>query len=397
MAAPLTRLWVSTTNRMSAPASKLPDIGTTIFTVMSQLAAECGAINLSQGFPDFEAPAQLLARVEHHLRAGRNQYAPMSGVAELREQIARKTGRLYGRHTDPVAEVTVTSGATEALFCAIQAFVHAGEEVIVFDPAYDSYEPATRLAGGRAVHVPLTPPTFAVDWQRLRDALSPRTRMIVLNSPHNPTGAVLSAADLDTLAGIIRDRPIVVLSDEVYEHIIFDGLRHESLLRHTELAARSLVVSSFGKTFHATGWKIGYCVAPPPLMAEFRKVHQFVQFCVVTPMQLALADFLDSSPQHYLDLPAFYQAKRDLFCELLAPSRLRLTPSQGTYFQLVDYSAISGEKDTDFARRLTREAGVACIPVSVFHEHPPQSQWLRFCFAKDARTLSAAARILCRL
>jgi methionine aminotransferase len=381
----------------SLQPSKLPDVGTTIFTVMSQLAAECGAINLSQGFPDFAAPAGLLERVVHHLHAGRNQYAPMTGVAELREQIAGKTERLYARRTDPVTEITVTSGATEALYCAIQAFVHPGDEVIVFDPAYDSYDPATRLAGGRAVHVPLTTPEFSVDWQRVRDAINARTRMIVLNSPHNPTGAVLSDRDLDTLAGIIRDRSIIVLSDEVYEHVIFDGLRHASLLGHPELASRSVVVSSFGKTYHATGWKVGYCVACAPLMAEFRKVHQFVQFCVITPMQLALADFLESSPEHYLGLPAFYQAKRDLFCELLATSRLRLTPSRGTYFQLADYSDISTEKDVDFARRLTREAGVACIPVSVFHERPPERQWLRFCFAKDTRTLVAAAEILCRL
>ena len=378
-------------------ASKLPDVGTTIFTVMSQLAAEHGAINLSQGFPDFSAPAELLERVSHHLTAGHNQYAPMSGVPELREAIAVKIARLYGRRVDPVTEVTVTSGATEALFCAIQAFVHPGEEVIVFDPAYDSYEPATRLAGGHTIHIPLVPPAFSVDWQRVRDALTARTRMIILNSPHNPTGATLSATDLQALAEIVRDRPIVILGDEVYEHIIFDDRHHESLLRFDELAARSLVVSSFGKTYHATGWKIGYCVAPAALMAEFRTVHQFVQFCVVTPMQLALAEFLASAPAHYLDLPAFYEAKRDLFCELLAPSRFRLTPSQGTYFQLVDYGAISGERDLDYARRLTREAGVACIPVSVFYREPPDSHWLRFCFAKDAGTLRAAAEILCRI
>jgi methionine aminotransferase len=379
------------------PDSKLPDVGTTIFTVMSQLAADCGALNLSQGFPDFAAPEGLLERVTLHLRAGHNQYAPMSGVPELREQVALKTERLYGRRTNPATEVTVTSGATEALFCAIQAFVRSGDEVIVLDPAYDAYDPATRLAGGRTVHVPLTPPAFGVDWQRVQDAITPRTRMIVVNSPHNPTGAVLSAADLDTLAAITRDRPVVVLSDEVYEHIIFDGARHESLLRHPELSERSLVVSSFGKTYHATGWKIGYCVASTPLMAEFRKVHQFVQFCVVTPMQLALADFLESTPRHYLDLPGFYQAKRDLFCELLASSRLRVTPSRGTYFQLVDYGAVSRENDVDYARRLTREAGVACIPISVFMEQPPEARWLRFCFAKTDSTLRAAAQILCRL
>lgn len=378
-------------------ASKLPDVGTTIFTVMSQLAAEHGAVNLSQGFPDFSAPTELLERVSHHLNAGHNQYAPMSGVPELREAIAVKIARLYGRRVDPVTEVTVTSGATEALFCAIQAFVHPGDEVIVFDPAYDSYEPAVRLAGGHTLHIPLVPPAFSVDWQRVRDALTARTRMIILNSPHNPTGATLAAADLQTLAEIVRDRPLVILGDEVYEHIIFDNLRHESLLRVDELAARSLVVSSFGKTYHATGWKIGYCVAPVALMAEFRTVHQFVQFCVVTPMQLALAEYLESAPEHYLELPSFYEAKRDLFCELLAPSRFRLTPSQGTYFQLVDYGAISRERDIDYARRLTREAGVACIPVSVFYREPPDSHWLRFCFAKDADTLRAAADILCRI
>ncbi len=382
---------------VSSPTSKLPDVGTTIFTVMSQLAAECGAINLSQGFPDFPAPAELLDRVARHLRAGHNQYAPMAGIAELREQIARKAERLYGRRADPESEVTVTSGATAALFCAIQAFIHPGDEVIVFDPAYDSYEPATRLAGGKTVHVPLTAPCFSVDWQRVRDALSARTRMIVLNTPHNPTGAVLSAADLDTLAAIVRDRPIVILGDEVYEHIIFDGLRHESLLRHPELAARSLVVSSFGKTYHATGWKIGYCVAPAGLMTEFRKVHQFVQFCVVAPMQYALAEFMDTTPAHYLELPAFYQDKRDHFCKLLAPSRFRFTPSRGTYFQLVDYAGISSERDVDYARRLTREARVACIPVSVFCAVPGDARLLRFCFAKDAGTLEAAAKILCRI
>ncbi|MCK6371662.1 MAG: methionine aminotransferase [Gammaproteobacteria bacterium] len=377
---------------MSRPPSKLPEVGTTIFTVMSKLAADCGAINLSQGFPDFSAPAELLERVSHHLRAGHNQYAPMAGVAALREQLAEQIAfRLVE------GEVTVTSGATEALFCAIQAFAHPGDEVMIFDPAYDAYEPAARLAGARAVHVPLTPPAFGIDWQRVRDSLTARTRVIVLNSPHNPTGAVLDAADLEALAAIVRDRPIVLVSDEVYEHIIFDGRRHESLLRHAELAERALVISSFGKTYHATGWKIGYCVAPAPLMGEFRKVHQFVQFCVVTPMQLALADFMDSTPEHYLDLPAFYQAKRDLFCELLAPSRFRFTPSPGTYFQLVDYGAISPEPDVDFARRLTRETGVAAIPISVFCQQPPTRRWLRFCFAKEARTLERAAQLLCRL
>ncbi len=382
---------------MDRSAGKLPDVGTTIFTVMSQLAAECRALNLSQGFPDFDAPPELLDRVTRHLRAGHNQYAPMAGVPELREQIALKTARLYGRRVDPVTEITVTSGATEALYCAIQAFVHPGDDVLVFDPAYDSYEPAVRLAGGTATHVPLLPPAFSIDWQRVRDALTGRTRMIIVNSPHNPTGATLSASDLESLAAITRERPIVIVSDEVYEHIVFDGRRHESLHRHEELAGRSFVVSSFGKTYHATGWKVGYCAAPPALMGEFRKIHQFVQFCVVTPVQLALAEFLESAPSHYLDLPAFYEAKRDVFCELLASSRFRLTPSQGTYFQLLDYGGITRERDVDYARRLTREAGIASIPVSVFYREPPDATLLRFCFAKDGETLGRATEILCRI
>ncbi len=377
--------------------SKLPDVGTTIFTVMSQLAADCGAINLSQGFPDFSPPADLLERVSRHLRAGHNQYAPMAGVPALREQLATKVERLYGWRGDPITEVTVTSGATEALFCAIQAFVHPGDEVIIFDPAFDSYVPAVQLAGGRSVHVPLVPPAFSADWDRVRDAITPRTRMIILNSPHNPSGSVLDGSDIAALRGILAKRPIMVLSDEVYEHIIYDGHRHESLLRYPDLAARSLVVSSFGKTYHATGWKIGYCISPAPLMAEFRKVHQFVQFCVVTPMQHALAEYLERAPEHYLELPAFYQEKRDLFCELLATSRFRFTPSRGTYFQLVDYGAISQENDVDFSQRLTREHGVACIPVSVFYEQPPAQTRVRFCFAKDAATLERAAEILCRI
>lgn len=380
-----------------APASKLPDAGTTIFTVMSALAEQHGAINLSQGFPDFPAPAGLLDRVRHHLEAGHNQYAPMAGLPALRDQIARKTAALYGRAVDATHEVTVTSGATEALYCAITAVVHPGDEVLCLDPAYDSYEVAVRLSGGVAVHVPLREPRFDIDWDRVRDAITPRTRLLILNSPHNPTGAVLSADDIECLADVIRDTRILVLSDEVYEHMVFDGHRHESLLRHAELAARSFIVSSFGKTYHATGWKIGYCIAPAALMMEFRRIHQFVQFCVVTPMQWALADFLESDPRHYLDLPAFYQVKRDRFCRLLQSSRFRITPSAGTYFQLLDYSAISDEPDVDFARRLTIEAGIASIPVSVFCAKPPTGRYLRFCFAKAPDTLERAADILCRI
>lgn len=377
--------------------SKLPDVGTTIFTVMSQLAAECGAVNLTQGSPDFPPPTRLLDRVAHHLYASNNQYAPMSGLPELREQIAIKTLALYGRQIDPDCEVTVTSGATEALFSAIEAFVHPGDEVLCFDPAYDTYDPAIRLAGGQAVHLPLVPPHFGIDWDQVRAAITPHTRMIILNSPHNPTGAVLSPGDMASLEAIVRNTGIVLLGDEVYEHMVFDGRRHESLLRYPGLAERSLVISSFGKTYHATGWKIGYCIAPKTLMSEFRRIHQFVQFCVVTPMQRALADFLASDAAHYLGLPAFYQEKRDRFCALLAPSRLRCTPSAGTYFQLADYSAITDEPDCSYARRLTRESGVACIPVSVFCFAPGQARLLRFCFAKDSSTLERAAEILCRL
>lgn len=382
---------------MRLAPSKLPDVGTTIFTVMSQLADECGAINLSQGFPDFQAPDALLERVSHHLHAGHNQYAPMSGIPQLRAQIAAKTEQLYGRKLDPDTEVTVTSGATEALFSAIEAFVHSGDEVIIFDPAYDSYAPAIILAGGQAIRISMHAPKFEIDWNRVSDALNEKTRMIILNTPHNPTGSTLNSEDMLQLSSLIRETDVILLADEVYEHIIFDGRRHESLLRTPELSRRSLVISSFGKTYHATGWKIGYCVAPPDLMSEFRRVHQFVQFCVATPLQYALADFMASTPEHYQNLPNFYEEKRDQFCALLTSSRFRLTPSAGTYFQLVDYSEISSETDTEFARRLTTESGVASIPISVFYAAPPKQNMLRFCFAKDSDTLEQAADILCKI
>jgi methionine aminotransferase len=377
--------------------SKLPDVGTTIFTVMSQMAIEYDAINLSQGYPDFPPPERLLERVTAHLRNGHNQYAPMAGVPELRVNIAAKTENLYGRRVDPDIEITVTSGATEALFCAIEAFVHPGDEVIVFDPAYDSYDPAIRLAGGHAIHIPLTAPEFHVDWNRVAEALNDNTRLIIINTPHNPTGAVWDRDDMSTLAELVRDTGILLLGDDVYEHIIFDGRRHESLLRDPELARRSLVVSSFGKTYHATGWKIGYCIAPADLMREFRRVHQFVQFCVATPLQYALADFLESDASHYLNLPRFYEAKRDQFCQLLEPSRFRLIPSAGTYFQLLDYTAMSSANDVEYSTNLTQKAGVACIPISVFYANPPAQKILRFCFAKDSQTLEKAAEILCKI
>jgi len=376
--------------------TKLPKVGTTIFTVMSQLAAEYQAVNLGQGFPDFDGPEALRDALSAAMAAGKNQYAPMTGIPALRQQIAAKTQALYGRAVDADTEVTVTSGATEALFAAIAAVVRTGDEVIVLDPCYDSYEPAIELNGARAVHVPLDlAADFAVDWQRVRDAMTPATRMIIVNTPHNPCGAVFSAADLDALAELTRGSGVFVLSDEVYEHIVFDGAAHQSVLRHAELAERSFVVSSFGKTYHCTGWKVGYCIAPPALSAEFRKVHQYLTFCTFSPAQWALAEVLERDPAHYLELPAFYQAKRDRFRALLEGSRFRLLPVAGAYFQVVDYSALSDEDDVAYCRRLVREAGVAAIPVSAFYERPPAgSRLIRFCFAKTDGVLEQAAERL---
>ncbi|MBM7059960.1 pyridoxal phosphate-dependent aminotransferase [Pseudomonas sp. UL073] len=378
-------------------ASKLPKVGTTIFTRMSQLAAETGALNLSQGFPDFDSPAPLREAVARHIAAGHNQYAPMSGLPALRQQVAAKVLALYGRAADADSEVTIVPGATEAIFCAVQALIHPGDEAIVLDPCYDSYEPSVELAGGRCVHVPLALPDFAVDWQRLADAITPRTRLIFINSPHNPSGALLSRADLDRLAALIRDRDIHLISDEVYEHLVFDGVQHASVLAHDELYQRAFVVSSFGKTYHVTGWKTGYVVAPPALTAELRKIHQYVTFCGVTPLQCALADFMVEHPEHITQLPGFYQAKRDLFCDLLVGSRFRFTRAAGTYFQLVDYSAIRPDlDDVAMAEWLTREHGVAAIPVSVFYQDAPQDlRLVRFCFAKREDTLRQAAEKLC--
>ncbi len=379
------------------PDSKLPDVGTTIFTVMSALAAEHGAINLSQGFPDFEPPGFLLDRVAHHLRHRRNQYAPMTGVPALGEAVAGKIGELYNVEVNPGAEVTVTSGATEALFCAIHAVVRPGDEVIVFDPAYDAYEPAVRLAGGRTVRLPLAAPDFSLPWPALEQALTARTRLLIVNSPHNPTGAVLAAQDLARLGSLLAERDCFVLSDEVYEHIVFDGAAHAGVLAEPSLRGRSFAVFSFGKTYHATGWKVGYAVAPPALTNEFRKVHQFVTFTTSTPMQWALADMLHEHPEHHRELSAFYQARRDRFRGMLAPSRFELLPCAGTYFQLADYGAISDEPDVEFARRLTTEHGVAAIPVSVFYDSPPEARLVRFCFAKEEETLARAAEVLCRI
>ena len=382
-------------------ASKLPDVGLTIFSVMSQLAAEHGAINLSQGFPSFNPPDALIERINWHLHHGANQYAPMPGAPNLRQVIAEKTRRLQGRELDVDTEITVSTGATEGLFSAITAIVRRGDEVIVLDPAYDSYEPAIDLAGGITRHVPLlidkNGHDFHPDWQRLEESINDKTRLIILNFPHNPTGAILSADDLDSLANLVRDTNCYLLSDEVYEHIVFDGEPHRSLLSHDELWERSMVICSFGKTFHATGWKLGYCAAPARLSAEFRKVHQFTTFSVSTPMQHGVADFLESDPSFYEDLPAFYQEKRDRFCELLSGSRFRLRPARSTFFQILDYGAISDEVDERLAKRWTREIGVASIPLTVFCETPFTGTRLRFCFAKDDATLEQAAERLCRL
>ncbi|MGN7725329.1 pyridoxal phosphate-dependent aminotransferase [Luteimonas sp. 22616] len=378
--------------------TKLPKVGTTIFTTMSQLAAEHGAVNLGQGFPDFSVPGRLVDALDRAMRDGHNQYAPMTGVPSLRQAIAAKTQRVYGHRPDIDTEITVTSGATEAIFNAIHAVVRAGDEVIVLDPAYDCYEPAIDLAGARAVHVALDPVTFAPDWQRVKDAISPKTRMLMINSPHNPSGAMLSAADMETVADLLRDTGIFLLSDEVYEHIVFDGARHESALRYPELRERAFVISSFGKTYHCTGWKVGYCIAPPALSAEFRKVHQYNVFCTFAPAQHAFADMLDADPEHYEQLGAFYEAKRDRFREQLLGTKLKPLPVPGGYFQLADYSAVSDLDDLAFCRWLTMEKGVTAIPLSPFYESPPPGQRLvRLCFAKNDATLDAAIERLQKL
>jgi methionine transaminase len=378
--------------------TKLPKVGTTIFTVMSQLAAEHGAVNLGQGFPDFAVPQRLVDELAVAMRAGHNQYAPMTGVPALRQAIAAKVLRCYGAEVNADTEITVTSGATEAIFNAIHAVVRPGEEVIVLDPAYDCYEPAIDLAGAKAVHVALDPQTFAVDWQKVQDAITPRTRMLMINSPHNPSGAMLGEDDLRQLADILRGTDIFLVSDEVYEHIVFDGRRHESVLRYPELAERAFVISSFGKTYHCTGWKIGYAIAPPALSVEFRKVHQYNTFTSFSPAQYAFAAMIRDEPEHYEQLGAFYQAKRDRFREQLLATKLKPLPVPGGYFQLVDYSAISDLPDAEFVKWLTVEHGVTAIPLSPFCESPPSGQRLaRLCFAKNDTTMDAAVERLLKL
>ena len=378
--------------------TKLPKVGTTIFTVMSQLAAEHGAVNLGQGFPDFAVPQRLVDELAAAMRVGHNQYAPMTGVPALRQAIAAKALRCYGVEVNADTEITVTSGATEAIFNAIHAVVRPGEEVIVLDPAYDCYEPAIDLAGAKAVHVALDPQTFAVDWQKVQDAITSRTRMLMINSPHNPSGAMLGEDDLRQLADLLRGTDIFLVSDEVYEHIVFDGRRHESVLRYPELAERAFVVSSFGKTYHCTGWKIGYAIAPPALSAEFRKVHQYNTFTSFSPAQYAFAAMIRDEPEHYEELGAFYQAKRDRFREQLLATKLKPLPVPGGYFQLVDYSAISDLPDAEFVKWLTVEHGVTAIPLSPFYESPPPGQRLaRLCFAKNDATMDAAVERLLKL
>lgn len=376
--------------------SRLPTVGTTIFAVMSALAQECGAINLSQGFPDFDAPAELLDALDAAARAGHNQYAPMAGMPVLREAIAAKVEALYGAQYDVASEVTVTAGATQAIFTAIAALVHPGDEVIVFTPAYDSYAPSVELQGGRVVYAELLAPTYRPDWAAVKALVTPRTRMVIVNSPHNPTGSVWTADDVAALADVVQGTGIVVLSDEVYEHMVYDGVRHESVMRHPELLQRSIVVSSFGKTCHATGWKVAYALAPRELMAEFRKAHQFIVFTVHTPSQVALAEFM-KKPGWYAQLLALYQGKRDIFRQALAGSRFELLPCEGTYFQCVKYAAISDEGDRAFAERLTREHGVAAIPVSAFYPDGRDHGVIRFCFAKSADTLGRALERLTKL
>ena len=378
--------------------TKLPKVGTTIFTVMSQLAMEHGAVNLGQGFPDFDVPERLIQALDRAMREGRNQYSPMTGVPPLRQAIAAKTQRCYGYLPDADAEVTVTSGASEAIFDAVLAVVRPGDEVIVLDPCYDCYEPAIDLAGGRAVHVPLDPATFAVDWDKVRAAVSPKTRLLMINSPHNPSGAMFDANDIAQLAALLDGTGIWLLSDEVYEHIVFDGARHESVLRYPALRERAFVVSSFGKTYHCTGWKVGYCIAPPALSVEFRKVHQYNTFCTFTPAQFAFAEMIQAEPGHYDELGAFYQAKRDHFREQLLTTKLKPLPVPGGYFQLVDYSAVSDLDDVAFCRWMTVEKGVTAIPLSPFYETAPVGQRLaRLCFAKNEQTLDAAIERLQKL
>jgi len=382
--------------RTPTVASRLPQVGTTIFTVMSALAQQHGAVNLGQGFPDFDCDPRLLDAVNDAMRAGLNQYPPMTGVPVLREAVAAKIAAMYGHAYDAGSEITITAGATQAIITIVLAIVHPGDEVIVLDPCYDSYEPSIELSGGTAIHVPLTPGTFEPDFALIRAALSPRTRAIIINTPHNPSATVWSAAQMQQLTELLRDTDVIVVADEVYEHMVYDGALHQSVARIPELAQRSFIVSSFGKTYHVTGWKVGYVAAPAPLMAEFRKVHQFNVFTVNTPMQHGLASFMADASNH-LGLPAFYQRKRDLFRTGLGNTRLRPLATAGSYFQCVDYSAVSDLPEEEFCKWLTTEIGVAAIPLSAFYQGGFEQRIARFCFAKKDETLNLALSRLARL
>ncbi|MEJ2900362.1 methionine aminotransferase [Acinetobacter sp. NS-4] len=376
--------------------SKLPAQGVTIFSVMTAMAHRLNALNLSQGFPDFAAPPALLKALSQATLDGFNQYAPSDGLISLREQVAQQFLKRDQLVIDPLTEITITPGATIAIFVAIQALIHAGDEVIIFDPCYDSYGPSVQLVGGKAIHIPLTAPQFSVDWNRVKDAINDRTRMIIVNTPHNPTGAIWSGQDWLTLIELIRDKNIVVLSDEVYEHLIYDGQKHYSALSFPELRDRSIVIGSFGKTFHVTGWKTGYCIASPELMKIFRQVYQFASFCGVTPVQMALTTFMQQHPEHIEGLADFYQDKRDLFNSGLRNSRFHFTPSQGTYFQNLNYSAIRPDlDDVEMCKFLAEQHGIVAIPVSVFYQQSPENlRLIRFCFAKKDETLEQASAIL---
>ena len=373
--------------------SKLPKTGTTIFSVMSALATEHNAINLAQGFPDFECSAKLVELVNHYMKAGFNQYAPMPGVMTLREKIAEKTQAMYSAIYNPETEITVTPGGTHALYAAISAFIGEGDEVIIIEPCYDSYLPAIHVNGGRAVFAELKYPNYKIDWDEVKKLVTYKTKMIIINTPHNPTGTTLGAQDMQRLEKIVKNSEIIVLSDEVYEHIIFDGVEHQSVARYPKLAERCIIVSSFGKTFHTTGWKMGYVLAPSNLTTEFRKVHQFMCFSANTPVQYAIADYLDDKDA-FLQLSAFYQEKRDYFQQLIKGSKFKLMPCLGSYFQLLDYSKITKEKDTDYAIRLTKEYKIASVPTSVFYHKNIDHHVLRFCFAKQKQTLEKAAEKL---
>jgi methionine aminotransferase len=369
--------------------SKLPQAGTTIFTVMSALANEVGAINLSQGFPDYETSPELISRVNQAMKDGYNQYAPMAGYMPLREELSRKTEKLYGAYYDPATEITITAGGTQAIYTAIVTVINPNDEVIIFEPAFDCYAPAIKIAGGIVKSLELEPPDYRIKWDMVKKLVNSRTRMIILNSPHNPTATILQKEDIEALTSIVKSRDIIILSDEVYEHLIYDGQQHHSMAKYPELKERSFVVASFGKPFHATGWKVGYCMAPAALMAEFRKIHQFLVFCVSSAVQVALAEYLKNE-NNYLSLPEFFQQKRDHFRKGLENTRFELLPCAGSYFQSVRYSRITDESDADFAMRLTKEFGVAVIPVSAFYEKGTDHHVLRFCFAKRQETLDKA-------